>query len=336
MQLLVMHLTAFLTGVLLDRIIGDPAKLPHPIRWIGAWIGLGERVLCTEKSQKEKASGVWRGIVLVLVVALSAGCICAALLLIAYRIHPYLGMGVEAILTCYALAAKSLRKESCRVCDALMTKTVNDAREAVSRIVGRDTQELDPDGIVRAAVETVAENTSDGVIAPLLFLFFGGPVAGYVYKAVNTMDSMIGYHNERYEYFGKAAAKLDDVLNFIPARVSALLMILSAYAAGAVQGDLYSGRGAARIFARDRYKHKSPNSAQTESVCAGALSVRLAGPAGYFGRRIEKPWIGDDIRPVEAEDIKRACLLMDLTELFCLLVLLAIAAVVFVILRSGR
>ncbi len=317
--MIILHLIAFGIGVILDRIIGDPANKLHPICWVGAWIALGEKVLLTEQAKKKKSSGIVRGLILVITVTVTVVCVTTAIMIVSYRIHPYLGVGVEAVLTCFALAAKSLKRESRKVYDALKTKTIEDARNAVAMIVGRDTQNLDADGIIRATVETVAENTSDGVIAPMLYLFFGGPVAGYLYKAVNTMDSMVGYHSERYEYFGKIAARVDDVFNFIPARVSALLMILAAYVA-------YSGTGARKIFVRDRHKHKSPNSAQTESACAGALSVRLAGNASYFGKVVEKPWIGDDIRPIEAEDILRACKLMDLTELFCVILLGALAA----------
>ena len=170
---------------------------------------------------------------------------------------------------------------------------------------------------MKAAVETVAENTSDGVTAPLLFLALGGLPLGMVYKAVNTMDSMVGYRNERYRWFGTAAARLDDVLNWIPARLSGLLMCL---AAALLPGC--SGQRALRVFVRDRKKHSSPNSAHTEAACAGALGVRLAGDAWYFGKKVSKPTIGDDLRPVERADVARACRLMYATELLTLAVLL--------------
>ena len=209
-----------------------------------------------------------------------------------------------AVMCYYLLAARSLRDESMKVCDSLRKGDIQEARRNVSMIVGRDTAGLDGEGIAKAAVETVAENTSDGVIAPLFYLFLGGPVLGWMYKAVNTMDSMVGYRNEKYLYFGRAAARLDDLANLIPARLSALLMIGASFLLG------MDGKGAARIWLRDRRNHKSPNSAQTEAVCAGALGVRLAGPAWYFGRRFEKPFIGDEKRKVEWEDIKRANRLM--------------------------
>jgi adenosylcobinamide-phosphate synthase len=171
-------------------------------------------------------------------------------------------------------------------------------------IVGRDTESLDREGVIRAAVETVAENTADGVIAPLFYLMLGGAVGGMVYKAVNTMDSMLGYKNERYQYFGTAAARLDDVAGFVPARLSGLLLVAAAGLTG------MDAAGAWRIFCRDRYAHKSPNSAQSESAVAGALGVRLAGDAVYGGVVVHKPTIGEPCREIEAEDIPRACRLM--------------------------
>lgn len=210
-----------------------------------------------------------------------------------------------------------------KVYDRLAAKDLEGARTAVSMIVGRDTGLLDEAGVIKAAVETVAENTSDGVIAPMLYLALGGPVLGFFYKAVNTMDSMIGYKNEEYLYFGRCAAKLDDVLNFLPSRISALLMV----AASLLPGRDFDAKGAWHIWQRDRLQHTSPNSAQTEAACAGSLGVRLAGNASYFGRMVEKPTIGDDMRPVEYEDIRRANRLMYRTaflcEGICLLVLLA-------------
>jgi adenosylcobinamide-phosphate synthase len=199
---------------------------------------------------------------------------------------------------------------------ALKANDTEKARKAVSMIVGRDTEKLDDEGIAKAAVETVAENTSDGVIEPLLYTAIGGPVLGFAYKAINTLDSMVGYHNDRYENFGSFSARLDDIVNFIPARISAGLMIISAYICGVFNG-IYSGKRAVRIFKRDRFNHKSPNSAQTESVCAGALGIKLAGDASYFGKLVKKPYIGDAERNIENEDIKRAGRLMYISEFIC-------------------
>lgn len=249
--------------------------------------------------------------------------VTGAILFGAYKINKFLGIAIEAILTCYILATKSLNDESMKVYKALKTGSIEDSRKAVSMIVGRDTNNLDAAGVAKAAVETVAENTSDGVIAPLIYTCIGGPVLGMLYKAINTMDSMVGYHNDRYENFGFFAAKADDVVNFIPARLSALLMIL----ATVIAGNDFSTKRAFRIFRRDRYNHKSPNSAQTESVCAGALGVRLAGDASYFGKVVKKPYIGNDYRQIEAEDIKRINRLMYTTAILAFAICLAVLGI---------
>ena len=233
------------------------------------------------------------------------------LLWILYRIHPLLGFAAELLLASLTLAAKSLKTESMKVYAELQKGDLEGARHAVSMIVGRDTQVLDQTGVTKAAVETVAENTSDGVIAPMLYMAIGGAPLAMCYKAVNTLDSMVGYKNERYIDFGRASAKLDDLVNWIPARISGLLMVLSALLNG------LDGRGAWRIFLRDRHNHASPNSAQTEAACAGALQVQLAGNAYYFGKLYEKPTIGDPIRPVEAQDIVRANRLLYGCDLAC-------------------
>jgi adenosylcobinamide-phosphate synthase len=209
-----------------------------------------------------------------------------------------------------------------KVYEALKTGDIEGARKAVSMIVGRDTDALDESGITKAAVETVAENFSDGVSAPMIYTAIGGPVLGMAYKAINTMDSMVGYKNNRYMWFGTAAAKLDDAVNYIPSRISALFLI----AACALAGKGYDAAEAMRIWKRDRLKHKSPNSAQTESACAGALGVRLAGPNYYFGKLVEKPYIGDETRPVEFEDIKRSNRLMITASFICFAVCLAVMA----------
>ncbi len=223
------------------------------------------------------------------------------------------------------IAVKSLKKESMNVYNELENGTINSARKAVSRIVGRDTQSLTDEGVTKAAVETVAENTSDGIIAPLFYMLIGGPVLGFLYKAVNTMDSMIGYKNEKYMFLGRAAAKTDDLFNFIPARLSAFFMIISAFILK------YDYKNAYKIFKRDRFNHKSPNSAQTESVCAGALNVMLAGDAWYFGKLVKKPTIGDDIRKIEHSDIIKANRLMILTSvlflIFGILIRLAVSLI---------
>ena len=261
----------------------------------------------------------------VLVLMIATG-IPALLLYAAYHIHVCLGILLEGIFCYYLLAAKCLKDESMKVYRALVPETEDSlqrARQAVSMIVGRDTEQLDRSGVIKAAVETVAENTSDGVTAPLFYMAFGGAVLGFFYKAANTMDSMIGYQNDKYMYFGTFAAKLDDVLNYIPSRLTAWMMIVGAWI---LQMD---GAEAYRIWKRDRRKHKSPNSAQTEACCAGALNVRLAGDAYYFGKLCKKDSIGDDIRPVETADIPRANRLMYGTTVIMLLFALLVRGVVF-------
>lgn len=304
------HMTAFVAGFVLDLLFGDPYWLPHPIRFIGRWIGWLDRALLGDVAGRGESAGeprdarreVRRGVLLVLLVTIPVTLIACGILYLGYYLHPIAGIVLESIMTYQLLALKCLRVESVRVYDRLKEKDLPGARKTVSMIVGRDTAQLTEEGVAKAAVETVAENASDGVIAPMLYLALFGPAGGFFYKAVNTMDSMVGYKNERYLFFGRAAAKLDDAVNYLPARISALLMILAA----ALPGREFDGEGAWRIFKRDRYQHASPNSAQTESVCAGALGVRLAGNASYFGKIVEKPYIGDETRAVEAEDILRA------------------------------
>ncbi|MBD5541994.1 MAG: cobalamin biosynthesis protein CobD [Lachnospiraceae bacterium] len=325
------HIIAFLMGFLLDMVLGDPYCFPHPIRLIGRLITGTEKVLCgmeirgknkkTDNNRKE----LWQGIGLVLIVVVSVVAVISFLLFMAYWLHPYLGVAVECVMTYQVLAVKCLKVESMKVYQCLKDGNAEQARKAVSMIVGRDTEWLDEEGIAKAAIETVAENTSDGVIAPMLYLAIGGPILGFLYKAINTMDSMIGYKNDKYLYFGRTAAKLDDFVNFLPARISAGLMIAASF----LGGSSFSGKGAWEIYKRDRRKHASPNSGQTEAVCAGALSIRLAGNASYFGKTVKKPYIGEAVREVEYEDIKRANHLMYITawlcEVLCVLIMYAIA-----------
>ena len=308
---MIYHITSMLAGFLMDLLLGDPYWLPHPIRLIGNWISFLEKRLLGSKTEEKHTTPEQekrRGMLLVLAVLSSTVFVTAVLLLGAYRLHPYLGAVIESIMTYQILATKCLKVESMKVYQELKKGDIAASRKAVSMIVGRDTECLDETGVAKAAIETVAENTSDGVIAPMIFTAIGGPILGFFYKAVNTMDSMVGYKNDKYLYFGRCAAKLDDVVNYIPARISAWLMILASAC------ERMNWKNAEKIYKRDRYCHASPNSAQTEAVMAGALEVQLAGDAVYFGKVVKKPTIGDDIRPVEAEDIKRANHLMYLTS----------------------
>lgn len=318
------HIVAFLLGFLLDLLLGDPYCFPHPIRLIGNLItGLENRLIVKEEQRSEKRE-LKGGIVLVVMVLLTTVIVAALVLVGAYGIHPYLGGLVETIMTYQILATKCLKVESMKVYKSLKNEGLKAARKAVSMIVGRDTESLDEEGVAKAAIETVAENTSDGVIAPMLYTALGGPILGFFYKAVNTMDSMVGYKNEKYLYFGRVAAKLDDVINFLPARISAYLMILAAF----IGGKNFNGKQAYKIYKRDNRNHASPNSAQTESVCAGALGVQLAGDASYFGKVVKKPYIGDHLRNVEYEDIKRVNHLMYLTAWICEIVCLILMAAI--------
>ena len=296
--------TVLLPAVVLDLLLGDPHWMPHPVRWMGRTISALERLL-RRLFPKTPAGERGAGIVLALALPALFGGGSALILWGLEHIHPWLRWAAQLWFTYQLLAARSLQTESMAVYSPLKEHDLEGARQAVSRIVGRDTQALDETGVAKAAVETVAENTCDGVTAPLIFLFLGGLPAGMAYKAVSTLDSMVGYKNDKYRWFGWASARLDDLLNFIPARLSGLLMCL-----GAALLPCCSGRRAWTIFWRDRRKHASPNSAHTEAACAGALGVRLAGDASYFGKLVHKPTLGDPTRPVEPEDIPRACRLM--------------------------
>lgn len=389
------HIIAFIAGFILDAILGDPYRLPHPVKFMGALIArlekhyLGEKAPAVEaKSENAKANKSneendkadkdgtdhneadkgdeenaqinesrveddrpngggkvdgriteyavdngqekecdiqdaqesainekkrVQGRETVLIVLAVTLLVTDVFLIGGYIIHPILGCVIETIMTYQALAAKCLVVESMKVYKALTTGTIEEARKAVSMIVGRDTQDLDEAGVTRAAVETVAENASDGVIAPMLYLAIGGPVLGFAYKAINTMDSMIGYKNERYLDFGRAAAKLDDIANFLPSRISAWLMILVC----PFIGNDYIASEAKRIYLRDRFKHSSPNSAQTESACAGALGIKLGGDASYFGKLVHKPELGDGRRRIDPLDIGRTNHLMYAAAILC-------------------
>ena len=305
-------------GFLLDCAVGDPYNIPHPIKLIGRLIGTLEKLV--RKRMKNLRLG---GVILGMTVILLSTAVPLALLLVCYHFSLIVGIVAETVLCCYMLAARCLCRESMKVCRAAESGDTEAARKAVSMIVGRDTAVLDRAGIIRAAVETVAENTSDGVTAPLFYMGLGGAVGAFFFKSVNTMDSMIGYKDEKFADIGRFAAKLDDVLNYIPSRLTAFFMVIAAPISG------LDGRNAFRIWRRDRRNHASPNSAQTESACAGALHLRLAGDAWYFGKLHKKPYIGDDDRPVEPADIRRANKLMYVTSVFMLIISAAARCIIF-------
>lgn len=308
-------LISIIAGYIIDLIIGDPYSIPHPVVAIGKLVTFcTDRLLYNDSSVAGKRKN---GLIMVLIVLFACIAVPLCILYMAYRLHVAAGIVIESIMCWQILAAKSLKTESTKVETALERNDIEKARFNVSMIVGRDTENLDAEGITKAAVETVAENSSDGVIAPLFYMLFGGAVAGFLYKGINTMDSMVGYKNEKYIDFGRAAAKLDDIANFIPARISAFLMVISAFMLG------YDAKNACKIFIRDRYKSTSPNSGQTEAACAGALGIELLGDACYFGRIVKKPSVGDALHKIAPCDINKANRLMYCME-FIMVVLIII------------
>ena len=311
---------AVLGGFVLDTLFGDPPWLPHPVVLMGKAISALEKRLRARLPQTPQGE-LLGGAVVAFTLPVGTFLLTSFVCLGAAKLSPWLGLAVQMFWCGQALAAKGLAQESTNVYRALIKPDLPAARKAVSRIVGRDTQNLTLEGVTKAAVETVAENASDGVIAPLLYMLLGGAPLALTYKAINTMDSMLGYKNEKYLYFGRAAAKLDDAANYLPSRLAGLLWC----AAAALTGN--SPKGAWRIWRRDRRSHASPNSAQTESACAGALGVQLAGPAYYFGEYYAKPTIGDPLRPIEPEDIRRANRMMYAESVLALAVGLAVRAI---------
>lgn len=316
-------LFALILGFFLDLLVGDPHGFPHPVVLIGKMISGGEKLVRKIFPKTVLGEQIAGGVLWVLVVGLSFA-IPALLLSLAYGVNQWLGFALEALLCAQILATKSLKEESMKVFAALKTGDLEASRYAVSMIVGRDVSRLDEAGVTRAAVETVAENTSDGIVAPMLFLAIGGAPLGFFYKAVNTMDSMLGYVEPPYKNIGLVGAKMDDVFNFVPARLSAVLML----AAGRIlRLDVKNGW---KIFKRDRFCHASPNSAQTESVCAGLLGLQLAGDAWYHGVLHKKPYIGDALRVIETQDIPRACRLLYVTAFLALLVFAGVKGLILI------
>lgn len=296
----------------MDLIFGDPHWLPHPICLIGNMIGFLERnlrKLLVPNPTALLAGGAFM-VIIVLVVSFA---VPYYILQLAEAVSPWLRFGLETIMFYQIFATKCLRDESMKVFTALDNNDLADARVKLSWIVGRDTKNLSAEEVTKGAVETVAENTADGIIAPMLYMFLGGAPLAFLYKGINTMDSMVGYKNDKYLYFGRCAAKLDDLANLIPARIAGLVMIIAAFLVG------LNGPGAWKIFWRDRYHHLSPNSAMTESVTAGALNIQLGGDHYYFGKLVHKETIGDDIRPVCPQDIMQANRLLYMTAVVSLI-----------------
>lgn len=322
-----------IVGYILDLILADPSWLPHPVVMIGRLISFLERKLyrknCEEKQYRN-------GVVLAILVVLFSMLIPFVILLICvaidnfimreYQFNPHIYTIFSSIAFYQIMATRSLEKAGKKVYSALnsgVTKvhyneskqenSLDEGRKAVAMIVGRDTATLDEEGVIKATVETIAENTTDGVVAPMIYMALGGVVLSFGYKAINTLDSMVGYRNEKYLYFGRFSAKLDDFANYLPSRITAIFMVISSFVLQ------YDYKNAWKIFKRDRYKHKSPNSGQTESVCAGALNIQLAGDAFYFGELYKKDFIGDSDEKIDKSHILKACALMITTSLIALI-----------------
>ena len=295
--------SAVLLAFILDAFFGDPAWIPHPIVFIGKLISLFEKIyrrIFPDSHKGQLAGGFF---LTVTVVAIS---FAVPFLAVKYLgiLDWRLGWALQVFWCWQIFAARSLKKEAMRVYEQIEAGNLEEARKYLGYIVGRDTVDMDFDEIEKAVVETVAENTSDGVTAPMLFMIIGGAPLGFLYKAVNTLDSMVGYKNEKYLYFGRFSAYTDDVFNYIPSRITALAMILGAGLTS------MSGKNSWRMWRRDKNKHLSPNSGHLESACAGALGVQLGGDACYFGKLYKKNTLGDDLRPIEADDIRKSITLM--------------------------
>ncbi len=291
----------------LDLVLGDPRRIPHPVVLIGSLIERLEIPLAGLMKNRRLA-----GILLTALTLATTGLTAWATLFVAGSFHPLLG-GLAALWLAYTtLALRSLHKESREVVQLVEAGQLEEARHSLALIVGRETSSLDEEGILRACIETVAENTSDGVIGPLFYLFIGGPILALLYKAASTLDSMVGYRDDRYRELGWASARLDDLLNLIPARLTGLLMAAAAVPAG------LNGVNALRILMRDARKHSSPNAGFPEAAAAGALDVQLGGPAVYFGVRVEKPTLGDDDGPVTVATYRAMIRLMYLSALLAL------------------
>ncbi len=326
-QYLLLNTLCVFIGFIIDCIVGDPEWLFHPVRFIGKFINILEKFLLKENNSVNKK--LIKGFILVVCVLSATFFISFVLLSITYSVNIFLGIIIQSIMCAQCLAARNLKDEAMSVHNALSHNDIVLAKKRLSRIVGRDTDVLNEEGIVKACVETVAENTTDGVIAPLFYLFLGGAIAGMIYKAISTMDSMIAYKNEKYLYFGRVAAILDDVVAFIPSRLASIFMILASFLLG------FYTKNAFVVFIRDRKKHESPNAAHTESVCAGALGIQLGGDAVYAGRIEHHSILGNNLKQIEISDIKKACKLMYVTSIICLIFfILLILGVYFAIKRN--
>lgn len=313
---------------ILDLIFKDPKGIPHPARMIGKIIKYGE-ISLRKIFRNGAVSETIAGTLLTLFVVIISFIVPYVILSICYSINMVLGILVEVFLCFQILALGSLKEAAMKVYTELSTGSLNGARKNLSHIVGRDAENLEEKGVVKATVESVAENTSDGVIAPLFYMLIGGASFGMLYKAVNTLDSMIGYKNKKYQYFGKVAARLDDILNIIPARITGFLYVLAALLSG------FNYRKSYEILLRDRWNHSSPNSGYPEAAMSGALGIQLGGPASYFGEMVDKQYIGDDDKEPNMEDIPKACMLMTIVSVLALVLMILAKFAVLTIINYG-
>ncbi|MFA7572643.1 MAG: adenosylcobinamide-phosphate synthase CbiB [Lutispora sp.] len=285
-----------------DFIFGDPYSFPHPVRFIGSYINIFEKMV--KKMCKSDTALKLAGILLTISTVFLSYVIVWGIIRLAFYLGQGVGYFISILIMYTCLAGRCLDKEGTKIMAALESKDVKRARKLLSYIVGRDTDNLDESEIARAVIETVAENTSDGIIAPLFYMFLGGAPLAMAYKAINTLDSMVGYKNDKYMYFGWASARLDDIANYIPARLSALFMIIGSFLLGMDYMNSY------RIVLRDGRNHISPNSGYPEAAAAGALGIRLGGGNYYFGKIVAKPTIGDKLKVLETGNIKQMAMLM--------------------------
>jgi len=307
-----------ISAYVLDLIFGDPYSFPHPVKFIGNMITRLEKLSFATSINK-----LLSGFITFLIVVVTTYCATFLLIHFSYSLNSYLGIAVEILLTYTVLSAKCLEVEAVKVQRELRAKNLENSRKSLSYIVGRDTKELDFAQIIKAVIETVAENTVDGVISPIFYLCLGGVPLAMAFKAISTLDSMIGYRNEKYEEFGKVSARADDVANFIPARLSIIFFTISAFL---LRLDY---KNAFLICMRDRKNHLSPNCAYSESLTAGALGIQLGGSHYYGGRLVEKQKIGDDLRKADVDDITKTVNMLRIVTFLCILVVCIINILIF-------
>lgn len=307
-----------ISAYVLDLIFGDPYSFPHPVKFIGNMIARLEKFFFATLINK-----LLSGLITFLIVVVSTYFATFLLINISYSLNSYLGIAVEILLTYTVLSAKCLEVEAVKVQRELRAKNLENSRKSLSYIVGRDTKELDFAQIIKAVIETVAENTVDGVISPIFYLCLGGVPLAMAFKAISTLDSMIGYRNEKYEEFGKVSARADDVANFIPARLSIIFFTISAFL---LKLDY---KNAFLICMRDRKNHLSPNCAYSESLTAGALGIQLGGSHYYGGRLVEKQKIGDDLKKADVDDITKTVNMLRIVTFLCILVVCIINILIF-------